>query len=160
MAETKTLIERIGFQTNHVMIIGDFNQQRKQDYTRDEWQMICENKQRRKSPLDDGVAYLLSAFGYRCICDRPFAKQTNWSPLDPPPATHWSGTIVDHTYYKDDRLLLNGVYVSPSNLSDHRLVVCDWELLSHASKLESAEDRSGPLLAVWHIAKKVVLGAV
>lgn len=160
LGEIKTLIERIGFQTNRIMIVGDFNQQRKQDYTRDEWQMIVDNKQRRKSPQEDGVAYLLSAFGYSCIWDRPFAKQTNWRALDPPPATHWSGTIVDHTFFKDDRLFLNGVYVSPSNLSDHRLVVCDWELLSNSCKLDSSEDRSGPLLAVWHIAKKALLGAV
>lgn len=160
LGEIKTLIEAIGFQTNRVMIIGVFNQQRKQDYTRDEWQLIVDNKQRRKSPVDDGVAYLLKAFGYGCIWDRPFAKDTNWRALDPPPSSHWSGTIVDYTYHKDDRLLLSGVYVSPSNLSDHRLIVCDWELRNNSCRLDSAEDRSGPLLAVWNIAKKVMLGTV
>ncbi|CAB9510946.1 expressed unknown protein [Seminavis robusta] len=159
LGEIKTLVEDIGFDTPNVMVTGCFNQQRRVDYTRDEWQMIVDNKQRRQSPVNDGVAYLLRAFGYRCIWDRPFPAKTNWmTPLDPPPSTHWSGTIVDYTFYKDQRLLLSGVYVSPSNLSDHRLIVSDWELLRKDCGLNANEDRSGPLLAVWNIARRIVLG--
>ena len=158
------------------MIVGTFNQQRRTDYTADEWQLLVENKQRRQSPLDDGVAYLLRAFGYNCIWDditntsacsnssstllhhnassgmmmkndpsymwsaRSLTQtlrnpktppQTNWNPNHPPPATHWTGTIVDYTYIKDHQLELSGVYVSPNPLSDHRLVVCDWDLPIH-----------------------------
>lgn len=52
----------------------------------------------------------------------------NLPPNTPPPSTHWTGTLIDYTYFTGPGLELKGVYVSPSNLSDHRLVVSDWTL--------------------------------
>ena len=195
-AEIKSLLESIGVETPNVMIIGTFNQQRRQDYTAEEWQLLAENKERRKSPLDDGVAYLLRAFGYDCIWDDtynmindPYHHQfsarsiqknhkphrTNWNPEQPPPSTHWSGTVVDYTYIKDNHLELAGVYVSPSHLSDHRLVVCDWNtrekkkplstshrssgggsVASSVSSVKSIISRGGPLATLRSAARRVL----
>ena len=155
--EMKCLLERVLDEgCNHpystinssVMIIGDLNQQRQRDYTPDEWQLILANKAQRESPPTDGVDQLLKAFGLTCIWDTPppgkndkDGLDTNWAAPNntnnspnsnnhhPPPSTHWTGTIVDYTYYNHDRLQLKGVYVSPSGLSDHRPIVCDWDLL-------------------------------
>ena len=172
--EIKCLLETIGVETPNVMIIGDFNQQRRQDYTHEEWELLAENKERRQSPLDDGVAYLLRAFGYSSIWDVDYHKnttskppRTNWNPEHPPPSTHWTGTIVDYTYIKDERLELAGVYVSPSDLSDHRLIVCDWDLKqpknAHggggggAVGMNAEANRAGPVRAVWNVAKNILL---
>lgn len=132
---------------NDVLLVGDFNQQRQQDYTEGEWNLICANKQQRASPPNDGVADLLERSGFTCIWDnhhfqsctasRDGVTASNWKPDSPPPSTHWTGTVIDYTWYRratgaDNNQScikqLHGVYVSPSNLSDHRLVVCDWEL--------------------------------
>ena len=198
-AEIKSLLETIGVETPNVMIMGTFNQQRRQDYTAEEWQLLAENKERRKSPLDDGVAYLLRAFGYDCIWDDthnmindPYHHQfsvrsiqknlkphrTNWNPEQPPPSTHWSGTVVDYNYVKDNHLELAGVYVSPSPLSDHRLVVCDWDVkkkkkrlsisrrsssvgssssvASSASSVKSSISRAGPFASLRSAVRRVL----
>ena len=47
----------------------------------------------------------------------------NWDGPLPPP-THWTSTNIDHCYGKG--LEVRGVYVVPSLLSDHLLVVTDW----------------------------------
>jgi endonuclease/exonuclease/phosphatase (EEP) superfamily protein YafD len=110
-----------------VLIAGDFNQQRQQDYTMEEWQRICANKARRDSPETDNVAETLAQAGYTCNLDASLITTAarNCPLTDPPPSTHWTGTIVDHTYFRNLELL--GVYVSPSDWSDHRLTVCDWQ---------------------------------
>ena len=138
---------------NHdVLLVGDFNQQRQQDYTEEEWGLICANKRQRASPPSDGVADLLEESGFSCVWDEQHFRHqpsgttspsgvaaSNWKPGSPPPSTHWTGTVIDYTWYRratDNPVgskhscikRLHGVYVSPSNLSDHRLVVCDWEL--------------------------------
>lgn len=131
-----------------VLLVGDLNQQRQEDYSDNEWTSICVNKQRRKSPQSDGVADKLKSSGFSCVWDKshyqtrsdfgaPKGKSSmtvsNWRPGSPPPSTHWTGTIIDYTWYRPGVRhpcikRIHGVYVSPSNLSDHRLVVCDWEL--------------------------------
>ena len=109
-----------------LMIIGDFNQQRERDYTAEEWRQIRANKRRRRSPLDDGVAAMLEGAGFRCAFDSVPRSGRNWHCDAPLPSTHWSGTVVDYAYFRGQGLILDGVYVSPCGLSDHRMVVCDW----------------------------------
>ena len=43
-----------------------------------------------------------------------------------PPATHWTGTIVDYAYGRN--LTAEGVYISPAYWSDHRMIVTDWAM--------------------------------
>ena len=47
------------------MIIGDLNQQRQEDYAKEEWRVIRANKKRRDSPEDDWVA---SPRGWISLC--------------------------------------------------------------------------------------------
>jgi endonuclease/exonuclease/phosphatase family metal-dependent hydrolase len=110
-----------------VLIAGDFNQQRQQDYTIDEWTRICQSKAKRQAPETDFVAETLAQAGYTCNFDATLVAtaERNWPPTDPPPSTHWTGTIVDYAYFRNLQLL--GVYVSPSDWSDHRMIVCDWQ---------------------------------
>jgi len=129
--EMKELFRRMGKDVEQsdelpILIIGDFNQQRKEDYTENEWGLILENKERRGATVDDGVASLLKGKGFSCIWDRGFTESGNWRDDHPPPSTHWSGTIVDYSYGRGKGLRATNVFVSPSNLSDHRLIVTDW----------------------------------
>jgi len=129
------------------LIAGDFNQQRCDDYSSLEWKWICENKLKRHSPTSDGVSDLLKENNFVCNFDqlsrsRNCGKENedrqnfktsnklveyNWIKTDPPPATHWSGTVIDYTYTRGP-IHLRKIQISPSNLSDHRLVVCDWSI--------------------------------
>jgi endonuclease/exonuclease/phosphatase family metal-dependent hydrolase len=109
-----------------VLILGDFNQQRSKDYTNEEWAGICANKKLRGSPYDDGVAGELSKVGFSCVWDN-VPVRINWIEGDPPPSTHWTGTLIDYTYSRG-LLKCCGLFVSPSGLSDHRLIVSDWKL--------------------------------
>lgn len=113
-----------------VFIVGDLNQQRERDYHSTEWQRICANKQRRASPQNDGVAAALERDGFQCNYDKIVKGETmvNWNVEDPPPSTHWTGTVIDYCYGRgsDNNLRAAGVYVSPCGLSDHRLIVTDW----------------------------------
>ena len=129
------------------LIAGDFNQQRCDDYSSLEWKWICENKLKRHSPASDGVSDLLKENNFVCNFDQ-ISRSTNcgkenenrqnfktsnklvecnWIKTDPPPATHWSGTVIDYTYTRGP-IHLRKIQISPSNLSDHRLVVCDWSI--------------------------------
>lgn len=117
--------------TDALLIVGDFNQQRPQDYASEEWERILANKAHRgESTASDGVAELLEAQGLACVWDNDDSNNTgashgrNWSATDPPPATHWSGTVIDYAYSRHVRNV--GVYVSPAGWSDHRLVITDW----------------------------------
>lgn len=47
--------------------------------------------------------------------------------------THWTGTVVDCAYAKGE-MRLDGVLVAPSELSDHRPVICDWEVLPQTAR--------------------------
>jgi endonuclease/exonuclease/phosphatase family metal-dependent hydrolase len=135
--EMKALLQHIAAATQDdeqrtpaaTMIIGDFNQQRQQDYASDEWTAICANKERRGSPENDGNAEQLQNAGFICTLDAADASTTrNWdASKHPPPATHWSGTIVDYTYFRSPlSLQVSGIFVSPCGFSDHRLIVTDW----------------------------------
>jgi hypothetical protein len=108
------------------LIVGDLNQQRKADYLLHEWQLIRDNKERRRrETLDDGVDTLLQK-DHGFVCGWDVAVRRNWTDGQPPPSTHWSGTVIDYVYAR--HLTAHGVYVSPSGLSDHRLCVSDWLL--------------------------------
>ena len=126
LSEMKNLMNHVQNrpQTDAFLIVGDFNQQREQDYTPTEWRRIVANKAHRtESFTSDGVAELLQrTHGFTCVWDN--ALNRNWPATDPPPATHWSGTVIDYTY---SRNLQNvGAYVSSMGSSDHRLVISDW----------------------------------
>mmetsp|Transcript_34342 Transcript_34342/g.38344 ORF Transcript_34342/g.38344 Transcript_34342/m.38344 type:complete len:662 (+) Transcript_34342:93-2078(+) len=127
---TTTTTPTINPTTIPVLLMGDFNQQRQQDYTVHEWQQIGASAARRSVPTDDGVADLLQHHSFRCIYDDVVATATamhhsnggrsttstvdvvkcNWSNNNNdgmmmqhniPPSTHWSGTTIDYTYYYD-----------------------------------------------------------
>ena len=88
------------------------------------------SKARRGSPEDDGVATAFEAAGFRCCFDAAAegrGVRRGWAPASPPPATHWTGTVVDYAYARG-AVALDGCYVVPSGLSDHRPVICDWAL--------------------------------
>lgn len=86
------------------------------------------SKAHRGSPEDDGVAAAFAVAGFQCCFDAPSSAKRGWFPASPPPSTHWTGTVVDYAYAKG-RLQLAGVYIAPSPLSDHRPLICDWEVL-------------------------------
>ena len=125
-SEMKKLLDHVQTrsQTDSFLIVGDFNQQREQDYTQTEWERILANKEHRfeETKHTDGVAELLQSSGFECAWEA--APSRNWPTQDPPPSTHWTGTVVDYAY---SRNLQNvGAYVSPAGMSDHRLVITDW----------------------------------
>mmetsp|Transcript_20494 Transcript_20494/g.43973 ORF Transcript_20494/g.43973 Transcript_20494/m.43973 type:complete len:320 (+) Transcript_20494:17-976(+) len=109
------------------LLVGDLNQQHECDYARDEWVRIRSGMEDRDSCQDDGVAKLLGDNGFVCAWDQdatPPAFRTNWD-TSRPPATHWSGTIVDYSYGSPGISPVT-VSISPSGWSDHRMTVCDW----------------------------------
>lgn len=135
LREMRVLTNRIGDDLDQVgdsldsvpvLIVGDFNQQRAIDYTTQEWESIVQSKERRReASVEDGVDHHLQHdMGFVCAWDA--FDDCNWNPNHPPPATHWSGTVIDYAYSKN--LRAQGVYVSPVGLSDHRLCVTDWKL--------------------------------
>lgn len=124
--------EKVQHDEDRILIVGDLNQQRENDYTDLEWVTLCANKKMRDSPSDDGVSTLLRNSQFRCNFDCLSSKaesdpplKCNWLQHDPPPATHWTSTIVDYSYFKGS-INLEGINIHPSKLSDHRLIVCDW----------------------------------
>lgn len=127
---TKELSE-MELDEEHVVLVGDLNQQRSQDYASDEWGRICLGMEDRNSCQDDGVAKMLTDQGFVCAWDETPLPQTNWE-TPHPPATHWSSTIVDYSYGCNASPLT--LSISPVGWSDHRLTVCDWAW-SHARPL-------------------------
>jgi hypothetical protein len=171
-----------------VLIVGDFNEQRSQDYLPEEWTRIVANKEYRSSNrrgssqkqkgastttttttestnchyVETSVDQVLTKAGFTCVWDlvrRCHGKEdngqdavvqpnTNWPYGQPPPSSHWTGTLIDYAHCynsasttsgnstSDDvmdgtqPLLQNvGTYVSPCTASDHRLIVTDWKIV-------------------------------
>lgn len=135
-----------------IILVGDLNQQRSVDYSTEEWKRIQKSMDGRGVCHDDGVADQLNQFGFHCVFDQVRAGRVqqqqlqekqhgpslppapphgvvhcNWETLEPP-STHWSGTAIDYSYSKN--VVPHGIYVSPAGFSDHRMVVCDWNLPS------------------------------
>ena len=52
-----------------VLVMGDFNQQRSQDYTEQEWKRITDSADLRNVPRDDGVSRILEEQDFRCVLD-------------------------------------------------------------------------------------------
>ena len=106
-------------------------------YSPEEWAWICAMRQKRGSPVSDGVADALEREGFTNCFDAAVAAaeeeeekggngfRRNWDGPLPPP-THWTSTNIDHCYGRG--LEVRGVYVVPSVLSDHLPVVTDWVL--------------------------------
>jgi endonuclease/exonuclease/phosphatase family metal-dependent hydrolase len=133
LKELKVIFKNAGtrLEKERVIILGDFNQPREKDYSCEEWTMISEGLLYRGERLDDGVSSLLEAHGFRCVYDainseHPQGVKTNWQ-THHPPATHWSGTIIDFAYYHGD-IQPESVSIGPGGgFSDHRMVVVDWK---------------------------------
>jgi endonuclease/exonuclease/phosphatase family metal-dependent hydrolase len=113
-----------GNKKERIVLMGDLNQQREQDYSEDEWDRIHSGMIYRRSSVDDGVATMLLERGFVCAWDAHPSPDTNWE-TKYPPATHWTGTIVDYSYSYGDVLPL-AVSILPTVLSDHRMTICDW----------------------------------
>lgn len=114
------------------LIAADFNQSRQQDYATSEWDVISKGLGTVKQPLDDGVAGLLSAAGWRCCYDL-HPEVTNYGNRSSPAFTHWTGTTVDYVYLLDEssaspssQVKVLGSYVIFSDLSDHLPVITDF----------------------------------
>jgi hypothetical protein len=116
-----------------MILVGDLNQQRQEDYAPDEWNIICEGMNDRRACLDDGVDQLLRDEDFTCAWETvnttdptntTNTTMCNWKTLHPP-STHWSGTIVDYSYGRN--VIAEGVSISPAGWSDHRMTVCDWK---------------------------------
>jgi endonuclease/exonuclease/phosphatase family metal-dependent hydrolase len=110
---------------NRVILMGDFNQQRREDYKKSEWKQISESMANRRVVEDDGVSTLLRKMYFKCAWDFLSASPecTNWE-TSRPPSTHWTGSIVDYSYGR----MVSAVTasISPAGWSDHRMTVCDW----------------------------------
>ena len=117
----------------HVLVAGDLNQQRSRDLAPSDWAAVCRGKSRRGSgEFEDGVDEAFRAAAFTCCFDEPDAAR-NW-PRDAtaPPPTHWTSTAIDFAYARRG-LECIGVYVSSSNLSDHRPVITDWAVFGPES---------------------------
>mmetsp|Transcript_3018 Transcript_3018/g.6631 ORF Transcript_3018/g.6631 Transcript_3018/m.6631 type:complete len:325 (-) Transcript_3018:309-1283(-) len=120
-----------------IVLAGDLNQQRQNDYAPSEWEKIRLGMEFRDSCEDDGVAKILTNNGFACAWDSILPSMstnslpqngnrginTNWE-TSHPPSTHWSGTIVDYSYGYNVSPV--SVSISPAGWSDHRMTVCDW----------------------------------
>lgn len=110
-----------------VVLAGDLNQARRRDCPAEEWAVVEDALRRFGAPADDGVSGALEAAGLACCwdaasSDRNFARH--------PPATHWTGTVVDHVYARAGAgagrgAAVVGAYVYASAVSDHMPVVVD-----------------------------------
>mmetsp|Transcript_36478 Transcript_36478/g.88401 ORF Transcript_36478/g.88401 Transcript_36478/m.88401 type:complete len:316 (+) Transcript_36478:62-1009(+) len=114
--------------TDKVILMGDLNEQRPQDYNLDEWKFILESKEKRGiDPALDQLSSILQTQGYLCAWNFPqllvSAANRNWE-TSHPPATHWTGSIIDYSYGKLIEAIR--VSISPVGWSDHRMTVCDW----------------------------------
>jgi len=109
---------------DRIVMAGDLNQQRRQDYTKAEWKLISESMTRRKACQDDGVAVRLKKARFVCAWDGLHPSKSNWA-TSKPPSTHWSGSVVDYSYGRN--VQADGVSVSKAGWSDHRMTVCDWK---------------------------------
>jgi endonuclease/exonuclease/phosphatase family metal-dependent hydrolase len=111
---------------DRVILMGDFNQQRQEDYTRSEWKQIAESMANRNVVEDDGVSTMLHKMNFKCAWTGLSSSSpdcTNWE-TSRPPSTHWTGTIVDYSYGRNVNSLKASI--SPVGWSDHRMTVCDW----------------------------------
>lgn len=126
--EMEVLLKAVGRSSQAILIAGDFNEQRAADYVPADWAQICSGKAKRgENRIREGdVAGLLTAERFVCCYD-DLDGPRNWPTGDPPPPTHWSSTVIDFAYTRG-AVRGVGVYVSASNLSDHRPVITDWVL--------------------------------
>mmetsp|Transcript_101189 Transcript_101189/g.151574 ORF Transcript_101189/g.151574 Transcript_101189/m.151574 type:complete len:341 (-) Transcript_101189:39-1061(-) len=113
---------------NRAVLMGDFNQQRQEDYENSEWKQIAESMENRGVVEDDGVSTMLHKTQFGCAWDLLSSSSlaqnsTNWE-TSRPPSTHWTGSIVDYSYGRNVSAL--AASISPAGWSDHRMTVCDW----------------------------------
>lgn len=104
------------------LIVGDFNQQRRADYSPEDWDRICCSNAERGQPEDDGVNARLQEVGFECCLDNESCGH-NWTTRHPT-LTHWSCTVVDYAYSRG--MTARGTYILSTPFSDHLPVVTDW----------------------------------
>mmetsp|Transcript_57945 Transcript_57945/g.135626 ORF Transcript_57945/g.135626 Transcript_57945/m.135626 type:complete len:363 (+) Transcript_57945:18-1106(+) len=99
------------------VMVADFNQARRGDYSAEEWSVISAGLRSIGEPEDDGVAELLTSQGWVCAYD--IAAERNWRGTSPP-FTHWTGTTVDYAYMlaPEDHTKVSA-HLLYSDVSDH-----------------------------------------
>merc|ERR1712218_580365 len=124
--EAQTLLADLDPEKVATLVVADWNQPRRRDYSTEEWAAIARSARIRGEPEDDGVGALFETHGFNCSLDVSESCLRNWPGNALPPPTHWSGTAIDYSFARG--LVLHGTYVIPSDLSDHFPVVSDWIL--------------------------------
>merc|ERR1712182_79252 len=110
-----------------MLVVGDFNQTRQRDYSSEEWGIIQHGKS-KQALGEPEVCALFEAHSFKCSLDKDWPpSMRNWPAGAYPPPTHWTGMAIDYSLARG--LNLHGVYVSPTHLSDHSPVICDWHVL-------------------------------
>ena len=77
---------------------------------------------RLQAKSSSGILILRGVFHKHGTTTHVVIVNVNWDTAYPP-ATHWSGTIVDYSYGLNNH---HYVSIGPDNWSDHRLTVVDW----------------------------------
>lgn len=120
-AELKTLLDAIARDTrveDPVLICGDFNAIRKQDYTAADWQKMLEADTSRNVATRSELA-ILQQHGFESAFT-DMAKDVRFTN-----GTAWSGRIVDFMFIRNLRERITQLHVIPTNLSDHVMIAMD-----------------------------------
>jgi endonuclease/exonuclease/phosphatase family metal-dependent hydrolase len=122
LKQLHALLDATEPQPQAVVVCGDFNALRKQDYTEMQWAKIVEHDRRRDvSPETLAVDYVQNTMGMRdCFAA---AKQTA------PVCSTWSGRRVDFIFTRGGLSVCNPFWY-PCISSDHIPIACDVSLQS------------------------------
>ena len=114
-------IQRRGFKD--VIIMGDFNSLKKDDYTEEEWSHIINSNQKRYIKTMTLVTDLMNENGY--------TDSFKWTKRGRENVSVWSMKRVDYIYFSKNypHKVLNS-FTIPTLISDHLPVVCDIEIKS------------------------------
>lgn len=132
--EIKELLKEISTDASDIIIIaGDFNAFRKQDYPADIWQKILQST---ASHIKKTIAEIPQNT-LQPILDAGFQDSFTFSGQSGPLFTSWTGTVIDFIFIKDQRTeqqkqerpLNTKSYVYYSPASDHLPIICDLEIL-------------------------------
>lgn len=142
-AQTTTTVSK---RPNSATILAtDFNGTRQRDFLPQDWEQQKRCMARINQPADDGVATCLEQNDFKCTYDA--------ENMSVPCLTHWSNTVVDFAYLRENEIqnstshgcgsstksrpkhektahkywTIKGTYVIPSTLSDHLPVIHDIE---------------------------------
>lgn len=116
--------------TKNVIITGDLNSIRKEDYDTKTWGLIKNDFTNRTRQQE--VPQLVSSH----LKQGGFADCFSFAHLEKPKYTVWNGTVVDYILLKNWELPLAGCYVYYSNASDHLPIIMDIQLKPTAQPLQ------------------------